>query len=202
MSKSSPRGQGPSPAPRRSHKPPSPGCTANQHSPAANRRAAAILEVLGGVRTPSEAAAALNISVTHYYLLERKALRGLVVACEMPPKGTRVPGVEQQLAALQRQLQKCHAQCLRQTALVRATQRAIGLAPIPPVDVGKGKGTAHGNRKRRQRPTVRALRAAGTLQKNSSGLDLSGELEQSFTQVATEPLSRSGPPEVRGDGQG
>jgi transposase InsO family protein len=74
-----------------------------------------------------EAAAALNISVTHYYLLERKALRSLVAACEMPPKGTRAPGVEQQLVALQRQLQKCHAQCLRQTALVRGQKGDGGL---------------------------------------------------------------------------
>ena len=174
----------------------------NQASSEANRRAAVILEVLGGVRTPSEAAAALKISVTHYYLLERKAMRGLQAACELPPKGTRVPTVEQELTALRRQLQKCRSECLRQTALVRATQRAVGLTGLPPVSRASSKKGANGSKKGRRRPTVRALRAAETMQKNSSGPHSPTEVEQSITQRATEPLSRTGPQELRGDAKG
>src|SRR6185437_11206452 len=40
----------------------------------ARRQAAAILEVLAGVRRPSEAAQALETSLPRYYLLERRAL--------------------------------------------------------------------------------------------------------------------------------
>jgi hypothetical protein len=50
----------------------------NQSSAQANRRAALILEVLAGVRLPSEAAQALGVSVTHYYLMERGAGKKLV----------------------------------------------------------------------------------------------------------------------------
>ena len=46
----------------------------------AKQLAAAILEVLAGARTPTEAALALNLSVPRYYQLETQALRGLVHA--------------------------------------------------------------------------------------------------------------------------
>ena len=48
----------------------------------AQRIAAALLEVLAGVRTPTDAAAALNISVPRYYIWEKRALEGFVSACE------------------------------------------------------------------------------------------------------------------------
>ena len=50
----------------------------------AQRRGAVILEVLAGVRSASQGAAALGISVNHYYLLERQALHGLAAACGVP----------------------------------------------------------------------------------------------------------------------
>jgi hypothetical protein len=165
------------------------GDTAQTQSVEAHRRAAVILEVLAGVRGPSEAAAALEVSVSHYYLLERKALAGLVAGCESQPKGPRGPGLEQQLAAAERELEECRRECLRQSALVRATQRAMGLpasAAVEPQgtrakgkakEKGKGTGPASPARRRR-RPTVRALRAAAALrpradhdlQENSSGV--------------------------------
>ena len=39
----------------------------------ANRRAVAVLEVLGGLRTPADAAAALGLAVPRYYQLETRA---------------------------------------------------------------------------------------------------------------------------------
>jgi len=47
----------------------------------ARRTAAAILEVLAGMRTPSEAAQALSVSVPRYYALEQRAVASLVLWC-------------------------------------------------------------------------------------------------------------------------
>lgn len=130
----------------------------------AQRRAAVILEVLGGVRTVAEAALALGICANHYYLLERKALAGLVGACEPQPKGKQ-PNPEKQLAALRKALERSERECQRQAALVRATQRALNL-PAPPADraasatARRGK---NGKPPRKRKKSVRALRAAQQL---------------------------------------
>ena len=55
--------------------------------PEAKRLAAAILEVLAGARTPTEAATALGLSLPRYYQVEAQALRGLLAACEPKPRG-------------------------------------------------------------------------------------------------------------------
>ncbi len=141
-------------------------------SPEASRRAVAILEVLAGQRTAVEAAEALSISVNHYYQLERKALRGLTAACESQRKGPKGPELETRLQALQRKLEKCERECMRQTALVRAAQRAVGLSSIPePAKASRKKAPSKGGsgkKRRRRSPKVRALRAAQVERKNSS----------------------------------
>ena len=186
---------------------PSPGSLGKQASREANRRAAAILEVLGGVRMPTEAATALGISVNHYYLLERKALAGLLAACESQPKGTRGPSADKKLATLERELETCRRECMRQAALVRATQRAVGLpaVPSPSKKGGKAAGKPQGKKtpaKRcRRRPTVRALRAAEAVRRNSSGEDFAGELEKR-PEGATEETSRTIGKEQDDDAQG
>jgi hypothetical protein len=127
-----------------------------ERSRPAKQRAAAILEVLAGIRTPTEAARTLGVSLTRYYLLEEKALAGLVAACEPAPRG---PGgdVARRCAALERECQRWRQESARQQALVRAAQRTIGLPPPAP----PAKDTA---RKRRvRRPVVRALQAAARL---------------------------------------
>ena len=48
----------------------------------AKRLAAAILEVLAGARTPAQAAQGLELSLPRYYVLETRALQGMLVACE------------------------------------------------------------------------------------------------------------------------
>lgn len=118
------------------------------------RQAACILEVLGGTRTPTEAAKELGISIPRYYVLEARALQGLVHACEPRPKGkVRLP--ERELDLARKEAERLRRECARYAALVRASQRTVGLSP-PPVrpkakETGKGKG--------RRRPTVRALKA-------------------------------------------
>lgn len=129
------------------------------------RLATAILEVLAGVRTPADAAKTLEISLPRYYLLETRALAGLLAACEPRTKG---PGrtIERETAKLQRELAASQRECVRQQSLLRATQRAIGLAPPqPPKSVGKNGA----KKSRRRSPTARALRAARAIEVNSSG---------------------------------
>jgi hypothetical protein len=123
----------------------------------------AILEVLAGIRTPAEAASALNISLARYYLLETRGLEGMVAACEPKPLGKQ-PSPQTRIASLEKELQQVRRECARQQALVRAAQRSVGLSAT---EAQQGKGLAKRDRqgRRRRRPTVRALKAANTLRK-------------------------------------
>jgi hypothetical protein len=141
---------------------------------------------------PSEAAEVLGVSVTHYYILERKALEGLLGACERKPQGPPGPTVEQQVARLEKQLERARRECQRQAALVRSTQRALGLpAGSGPSGKAKSKGPGNSNSKsagrkrRRRKPTVRALRAAESLTKNSSLPDSADGLQPTSAVAST-----------------
>jgi len=126
-----------------------------ESSAEARRIAAAILEVLAGVRTPLQAAETLGVSLARYYQLEASALRGLLAACEPKPRG-RQPNLEAELLVLRRQNQRLQRDVSRQQSLVRLTQKAAGLAaPAPPV---KGAG-----KKRKRKPVARALTVAERL---------------------------------------
>ena len=147
----------------------------------AKRRAAIVLEVLAGMRTPSEGAAALGLSVSCYYLLERKALQGLLDGCQPQPKGAPGPGLERQVARLQKQLDKSRQECLRQASLVRATQRAMGLPGVAKAaGPSKANSAKEGKKTKRRRPTIRAMRAAKALREKSSLEETSTEVEQSL----------------------
>jgi hypothetical protein len=145
----------------------------------ANRIAAAILEVLAGVRTPTDAAQALVVSVPRYYQLEQRALEGLIVACE-PRRLGRAKTSESQVSALEKEVQRWQQECARQQALVRAAQRSIGLA----APVVKAASKTSGKKTRKRRPTVRALRVAKALRaavdkssSDSSGATLASGLQ-------------------------
>lgn len=129
----------------------------------ARKRAAVILEVLAGTRTPTQAAEAIGISVPRYYLLEIQALHGLLLACEPRSLG-RQQSAESALAALRRECEQLRRDCARQQALVRAAQRTIGLPPPAPAQPEK-----NGKKRRRRRPMARALRAAARLQPVEAG---------------------------------
>src|SRR5215813_7628006 len=83
----------------------------------ARRRAAVLLEVLAGGRTPAQAAEALGLSLPRYYQLEAAALRGLVGACEPRPKGRGRPA-EAELAGLRKEVQRLRRELARQQGLV------------------------------------------------------------------------------------
>jgi hypothetical protein len=136
----------------------------------AQRMAAAILEVLAGVRTPAGAASALGITVPRYYVWEQRAVAGLVAACEPQSPGGTSP--RWQIAMLEKEVERLKQQCARQEALTRAAQRTLGLAPLPVASratkdarVAQSKaGHKPGDKRSRpRRPVVRALKAAAGL---------------------------------------
>src|SRR5262249_21327375 len=125
----------------------------------ARRQAAAILEVLAGVRTPSEVAAQLAISLTRYYIIESRALQGLLAACEPRPRG-KVRSPASELAALRRECEQLRRQAARQQALLRVTERTVGLAAPAASGV---KADQNNPKKRQRKPEARALLAAATV---------------------------------------
>jgi len=120
----------------------------------AKRKAAVILEVLAGARGPGDAAEALGVSPNRYYQLESRALQGLVTACEPRPKGPSLPP-EKELVRVRRKVGRLEQELARYQALARVTQRAVGVRP--PASTKKVKD---GKRRKRRKPTVRALKAA------------------------------------------
>jgi len=147
----------------------------------ARLQAAAILEVLAGVRRPTEAAQALSTSLPRYYQLERRALAGLLAACEPAPRGPRVDPVRR-LAALERENQRLQRECDRQRALVRMAERSLGLAApsaMKPTANGKEEATKNGTKlRRRRRASVRALQVIrGLRADNASAAQQNGEAD-------------------------
>jgi hypothetical protein len=127
------------------------------------------LEVLAGVRRPSEAAQALGTSLPRYYQLERRALLGLLSACEPAPRGPHVD-VSRQLAVLERENRRLKRECDRQQALVRMAERSLGLSPPSPAKA-KGReeaGQEGSKRRRKRRASVRALQVARGLRSDES----------------------------------
>jgi hypothetical protein len=151
----------------------------------AQRLAAAILEVLAGVRTPAQAAEALGVSQARYFQIETRAMQALVASCAPRPRG---PGrsADQELAALRRQHARLERELSRQQALVRLAQRTIGLAP-PRAPVPKS-GSKDKGKKRQRRPVVRALRAAELLQRRSQ--EAAGQEAQSQEAQSQEAQSQ------------
>jgi hypothetical protein len=108
------------------------------------------------VRTPTQAAEALGVSLVRYYVLESRAVQGILLACEPRTLG-RQATPESALAGLRRECEQLRRDCARQQALVRAAQRSIGLSALPP------KPDKNGAKRRKRRPTARALRAVARL---------------------------------------
>lgn len=123
-----------------------------------------MLEVLSGLRSPPDAAKSVGISLPRYYLLETRALQGLVSALEPLPKGRRRNAADE-VALLNKQLSRMKLENVRLQSLLRAAQRAIGL-PAPAAKDVKLK-TANGKLRKPRKPVVRALRAVEALRKDA-----------------------------------
>jgi hypothetical protein len=122
----------------------------------AKRQAAVILEALNGSRRTEDASRAMGVSLSRYYVLETRALQGLIEALEPRPKGRR-QRPEQEMEKLQRDRQRLERELARSQALVRAAQRSMGIAAATSESKLKGKG------RRRRRVTTRAMRAVAVL---------------------------------------
>jgi hypothetical protein len=126
-----------------------------QGSETAKRHAAAILEVLAGLRSPTDASQALGISAMRYYVLERRAMEGMVQALQPRPKGKR-KGPEGALHELRREKIRLEREVGRLQALVRAAQRTMKLPPLVSREKKKGE-------RRARRPQVRAEKTIALL---------------------------------------
>jgi len=160
----------------------------------AKKSAAVVLEVLAGVRTPTAAAAALNIRLPRYYLLEQRAVQGLIAACE-PRRRGRTVSPDRRLAQLERDLAVARRDLGRHQALTRRSQRALGLsapAAVSPGSTPVGKGQKAGTavpKRRKRRASIRALRAARLLQAGDS----TGGTPAPTVQTAGDSPDPSGP---------
>jgi hypothetical protein len=125
----------------------------------ARRLAAVLLDVLAGARTPPEAAEVLGVSLPRYYQLEDRGLTGLVAACVARPRG-RQANAETELHALTKENARLKKELARYQALVRLTQRTVGVPPPAPAK-------AAGHKKRKRKPTVRAMRRAERLRQEA-----------------------------------
>ncbi|MHC4931801.1 MAG: hypothetical protein ACYTGV_06385 [Planctomycetota bacterium] len=102
----------------------------------ARQLAAAVLSVLAGEKTTSQASAMMKISLPRYYQLETRALEGMVKALEpRPAGGQKTP--ESEIRALTKENQRIRRELTRVQALVRAAHRSLGLRD--PTQKGNGK---------------------------------------------------------------
>ena len=97
----------------------------------------------------------LGVSIMRYYILESRALQGLVDGCEPRPIGPRKDPARV-VAKLERRIETLKRETVRYQALARASHRAVGIAPVKINKPKKGKP-------KRRKPTVRALKAARTM---------------------------------------
>jgi hypothetical protein len=123
-------------------------------SPEGKRRSAVVLEVLAGARTPQQGAEALGLSLPGFYQLEDRATLHLQYGCELRPRGRQANG-ESKAAALAKEVERLKQEVGRYQALLRLTQRTVGVPPAAPAKAAAGK--------RKRKPVVRAMRRAERL---------------------------------------
>lgn len=151
--------------------------TAALASTDARRIASAILEVLAGMRSITDAALALGITSARYYALEARAVSGLIAACEPRGPGPVIGvGLPAELERLRAERDRLKAEAARYQALARIAQGAFAL-PVLPATTGTTPrprattvakrsatpppdGALSGRSRKKRRPTVRALRLA------------------------------------------
>jgi hypothetical protein len=142
----------------------------------ARRLASAILEVLAGMRSITDAALALGITAARYYALEARAVSGLIAACEPRGPGPVIGvGLPAELERLRAERDRLKAEAARYQTLARIAQGAFALPVLPATTGTSARSAATSAAKRsaapvptsalsrgrkKRRPTVRALRLA------------------------------------------
>ena len=129
------------------------------------RTATTILETLGGLRSTQEASEILGVAIARYYVLETRALQGMVEALEPRPRGRR-PDPVRELERLRSEVTRLEREVLRYQALNRASQRALGL-PREEVEPVASKSKKKATRTRRVRRKSRGERVLDELAKKS-----------------------------------
>lgn len=126
-----------------------------------------VLQVLAGERTTSDAARAIGVSPMRYYAIEDRAVHALVAACEpqRPGQSPPVPG-ERDVERLRADKARLEQEAARLRALLRSTQRSIGLTPAP--DPKAKTTTAGGKTRKVRKPRVRALTVVRRLMQAAS----------------------------------
>ncbi len=124
----------------------------------ARRVASTILEVLAGVRSITDAAVALGVAPARYYVLEARALAGLIAACEPRSPGPHAGnGLTAEIARLRAERDRLRDEAARYQALARMAQAAF----IPAGTAAAAAAAAAGGTTRKKRTaTVRAVRLA------------------------------------------
>ncbi len=141
----------------------------------ARASAAIVLEVLAGIRGPGDAANALGVSAMRYYQLEKRAVEGLVAACEPRPIGRQAGGRED--GRLAKECERLKQDVSRHQALLRSAQRALGVAPAP---AHAGTAKPGPGKRMKRKPTVRALSIVNRL-RSSAAAAASGNAAQPST---------------------
>ncbi len=139
-------------------------------TPAAKRSAAVLLEVLSGRIGPTEASELLKVALSRYYVLEARALQGLVTSLEPRPKGPQKTAANER-DVLAKENERLQRELGRTQALLRAAQRGLGLGTR---GRGRGKGklgdTSTSKTGRRRRRVNRATKAIARLRKDAEPL--------------------------------
>ena len=158
----------------------------------ARQLGALVLEVLAGELRPGEAATALGIGLPRYYQMEKRALEGLLQACEPREKGRKPKSAQKQLAEMEREKRRLERELNRAQSLLRASQKAQGLATLLAQAAQKPTKAGH----KRRRPEVRALKIARSLASPPAGEDtptFSHGVTPNEQRVENPILNRPGP---------
>ena len=125
----------------------------------AKRQAIVILEVLAGIRKPSEAHEQLGVSLPRYYAIEARALQGLITALEERGvrKGKRPETV---IGELKKEIKKLQTELNRSQALCRLAQKTAGVKSLPKTQPKIGPKKRKRTREVRARKVVNILREA------------------------------------------
>jgi len=124
----------------------------------AKKSAQAVLEVLAGIRGPSDAAEALSTSLPNYYKLETRALEGLVKALEPRERGRKGLSDEDRIRTIEKERDALRRELDRTRSLVRLAQRTVGMQQTQPGGEGKDK---KGRKVRRTNRVKRVLARLG-----------------------------------------